>query len=169
MPRVNFPEGNVWKEFKLKTILIAPPVIKLELKPSFQKDKTLALLKEMKFKKEQLKEIEQMEDEEEFSDEMTSQALLSYYDSAVNLALSLVVNWDLTDGEDKAIPCTDEKKKYFLEPLMWESIIPELPEDDETAELEEDEEETKKKRRKLDYLFLEIVKFSSNMKNFSKN
>lgn len=164
MPKVNFPEGNVWKEFQLKTDLITPPVIKLELKPSFKKDVTLALLKEIKVKKEQL-------EKEEISDEFTSQALVPFFDSAVNLAMSLVVNWNLTDENDKAIPCDDEKKNFFLEPLMWESVVPEVisPEEDETVEFIEDEIPEEGTKKKLDYLFLEIIKISSNMKNFSKN
>ncbi len=176
MPKVTFPEGNVWKEFQLKTSLITPPIIKLELKPSFKKDVTLALLKEIKIKKEQLEELENVEKEEEVSDDIISQALVPYFDTAVNLAMSLVVDWDLTDNEDKKIPCTEEKKKYFLEPLMWESVIPGVSEEDDTAELEvgeefgdDEEEEEPKKKKRLDYLFLEIAKFSSNMKNFSKN
>lgn len=167
MPKVNFPEGNVWKEFNLKTELITPPVIRLELKPSFKKDATLALLKEIKVKKEELEKLERKED---ISDDFTSHALVPYFDSAVNLALTLVQNWDLNDDEDNAIPCDDEQKKFYLEPLMWESVVPEIEE--ETGELAEEifddlpEQET---RKKLDYLFFKIISFCSNMKNFVKN
>lgn len=151
MPKINFPKGNVWKEFKLDTALITPNIIKLELKPCLKKDSTKALLKEIKIKKEVL--------ERKDSDEIAKIELLSYFDYAVGFAKSLVVSWDLTDEEDKEIPCDEKNKTFFLEDLLWEKIIQE-----ETEEIDEEE-----KKEKVNWLFVEIIKFCSNIGNFSKN
>lgn len=151
MPKINFPKGNVWKEFELDTKLITPNIIKLELKPCLKKDSTKALLKEIKIKKEALERKE--------SDEVAPEELLSYFDYAVGFAKSLVVGWDLTDEEDKEIPCDEKNKTFFLEDLLWEKIIQE-----ETEEIDEDE-----KKKRVNWLFVEIIKFCSNIGNFSKN
>jgi len=153
MPKINFPKGNAWKEFELETELITPNVINLELKPSLKKDSTKALLKEIKIKKEELEKKGS-----ELEKDVVSRELLSYFDFAVNFAMSLVVGWDLTDEKDKVIPCNDKNKAMFLEDLVWEKVVQE--------ETEEDDEEVK---NKVPWLFFEIIKFCSNIGNFSKN
>jgi len=153
MPKINFPKGNVWKEFELDTALITPNVIKLELKPCLKKDSTKALLKEIKIKREAL--------ERKGSDDVAPEELLSYFDYAVGFAKSLVVGWDLTDEEDKEIPCDEKNKTFFLEDLLWEKIV--------EGEKDKEEDEEEEGRKKVNWLFVEIIKFCSNIGNFSKN
>ena len=148
------PTAEVWTEFRLRTDLLDPPVVNLKIKPAFRS----SILREIfyhyakgpRLKKQEFKESEVLE---------------GLVDGAIALIMRNVVDWDLMkDG--KPIPCDEENKRYFLEPLLWD-----LAEEPVEAK-EEDQEpeaESQKPKVELSFFWVRLAGFMTNIRNFSKN
>jgi hypothetical protein len=149
------PTAEVWAEFKLRTDLLDPPVIKLRLKPAFRS----SILREIfyfyakrpeKQKKQDIKESEMFE---------------RLVDAAIAVILKNVVDWDLMKNGEP-IPCDEENKRYFLEPLLWD-----LAEEKVEAKGEglEPEVESQQPEVELNFFWVRLAGFMIDVKNFSKN
>lgn len=140
MPRVKVPEEAVWKEFELETKLIQPPVLKLKIKPTFQKELIVSLLRALDIKSKE---------------GISSREMVEAFKEMAEQAKKLVVGWDLVDENDQPIECNQEAKEKWLDPLLWEEV----------KKIEEENEEEKG----LKWLWSQIIKFASNLSNFTKN
>ncbi len=144
------PTTEVWAEFKLRTDLIDPPIIKLKLKPAFRS----AILREIFYYYAKKKKLEKQDDESEMFERLV--------DGAISLILRNVTDWDLEkDGEP--IVCDEDNKRYFLEPLLW-TFVEEKTEDDLEPEVE-----SQKPEIKLNLFWVTLAGFLTDPKNFSKN
>jgi len=148
------PTAEVWAEFKLRTDLLDPPVVKLKLKPAFRS----SILREIFYhyakgprKKKQ--------------DVNESEVLEGLVDGAIALILKNVVDWDLTKGNEP-IPCDEENKRYFLEPLLWDMAEEQV---ESKAEDGEPEAESQKPKAELTFFWVRLAGFMTNVRNFSKN
>jgi hypothetical protein len=118
MAELKFPKASVIRTFTLQTELIDPPVVRLELTPASGKDKL----------RQTLGWVGNIKDGEEVK-KLPPEALLKFIDTFDGLILIVskhVIGWDLTVGGEP-IPCTDEEKAKWLEPLLWETVEPESP------------------------------------------
>lgn len=137
MPRVKVPEEAVWKEFELETKLIVPPVLKLKIKPTFRKDLIKNLFRSVEVRKKE---------------EPSTKEVLDSFNDMAEFSKTLVLDWDLVNEDDQPIPCNEETKNKWLEPLLWEAVRNQ--EGEETG---------------LNWLWFSIIKFASDLSNFTKN
>jgi len=152
MPELRFPSTAVWAEFELETDLISPARIRLLVKPCFKRDVARSTYTGLKLRGEK-----------------SADDLFGTFERTAAQASKLVQDWDLTqDGEP--VPCSDENKKLFLEPLLWENVVPEPEpaESKETIELGGDEPPAKPRKKNL-WLFGAITDFACKTENFLKN
>jgi len=148
------PTAEVWAEFKLRTDLLDPPVIKLKLKPAFRS----AILREIFYYYAKRKKKKERQDDE-------SEMFERLVDGAIALIIRNVVDWDLMKNGEP-IPCDDENKRYFLEPLLWNLV-------EERTEIQGDglepEVESQQPEMKLNFFWVTLAGFLTDAKNFSKN
>lgn len=163
MAELKFPAASIWREFHLETELIDPPVIKLQLKPMFRKDKVRGALPFI------------ADLNKEGVNENDIKALWPIFEQFVPVIMRQVTGWDLTlNGEQ--IPCNDENKAEWLEPLMWEMVKGE-PDDSETEATEggfdPGDEDAEDKEADLPpgfrFLWTIILKTLTDRKAFLKN
>ena len=147
------PNAEVWAEFKLRTDLLDPPIIKLKVKPAFRS----AILREIFYYYAKRKKQEKKDEETEMFERLV--------DGAIALILRNVVDWDLMKSGEP-IPCDDENKRYFLEPLLW-NFVEESPQI-ESGKLEP-EVESQQPEVKLNFFWVTLAGFLTDPKNFSKN
>jgi hypothetical protein len=157
MSELRFPSAAVWKEFRLKTDLLNPPVIQLLIKPCFKRDIARLVYANRRP-----------------IPSGGNEALLGLFESQADHAFKLVEGWELTLPGGEAIPCTDENKKKYLVPLLWENVEPDPEEkpkeaDGETIELGAEETPVLKPRKKTLWLFGAITDFAVKAENFLKN
>jgi hypothetical protein len=149
------PTAEVWAEFKLRTELLDPPVIKLKLRPAFRS----SILREIfyfyarrteKQKKQEIKESDMFE---------------RLVDGAIALILRNVMDWDLMKNNEP-IPCDEENKRYFLEPLLWDLVEEKVEAKRESAEPEAESQEP---QVELNFFWVKLAGFMTDARNFSKN
>ena len=152
MAELKFPKASVFRAFKLQTELIDPPVITLELTPAGGKEKIKQALRWAgQFKNED--DIKKMSSKEHAD-------LLDIFEDIIPIVSRHIIGWDLTIS-GAPIPCTDEEKTRWLEPLLWEMVEPEA-----TAggfDPGDDEEKTG------GWLWSAIMEIISDRRNFLKN
>jgi len=154
MTELKFPKASVFRTFTLQTDLIDPPVIKLELTPAGGADTFRRAL-------EIAPSIEGESDVLKMPPSSQRKLLESFVDLAAVVSKH-VIGWDLTlDG--KPIPCTDEEKTKWLEPLLWEIVEPEP----EAMGLDPGDDD-KKKRKEL-WLWSALMDVITERRNFLKN
>jgi len=153
MPIINIPKGTAWATFELETKYITPPVIKLKLKPSFNRDKFRRIMNVVQERISKAKGDEEIALSKSISEKETDKML----DSSVDHVISLVVGWDLTDAKKAPIPCTDKNKQEYLPDLMWETVKSNEEETDESLP------------RRTFWLWSRVLEFATNVENFSKN
>ena len=119
MAELKFPKASIIRTFTLKTELIDPPVVRLELTPASGKDKykNILLLGGS---------VKDGEDVKKMSPEAHLR-LIDAFEGLIPVVSKHVIGWDLTVGGE-SIPCTDEEKAKWLEPLLWEMVEPAQPE-----------------------------------------
>jgi hypothetical protein len=149
------PTAEVWAEFKLRTDLLDPPVIKLKLKPAFRS----SILREIFYYYARRTEKQKKQDFKE------SEMFERLVDGAIALILRNVVDWDLMKNGEP-IPCDDENKRYFLEPLLW-NLVEEAVE--AQGEDLEPKVESQQPEAKLNFFWVTLAGFLVDVKNFSKN
>jgi len=147
------PTIEIWAEFKLRTDLLEPPVIKLKLKPAFRS----AILREIFYYYAKRKKKERQDEESEMLERMV--------DGAISLILRNVVDWDLMKNNEP-IPCDDENKRYFLEPLLWNFVEETI---EEIGDSQEPKVESQKPEIKLNFFWVTLAGFLTDPKKFSKN
>jgi hypothetical protein len=152
MAELKFPKASVFRAFKLQTELIDPPVITLELTPAGGKERLKqALGWAEKFKgKEDIKKLSPRERIE----------LLDVFEDIIPIVSRHIIGWDLTIS-GAPIPCTDEEKAKWLEPLLWEMVEPEATVGG--FDSGDDEEKTG------GWLWSAIMEIISDRRNFLKN
>ena len=144
MPRVNIPQGSIWKEFDLDTELITPTKINLKLRPSFKKEYLLQLFDNIKTAKEKIKK-----------GEITKDQAVGFLKTSAEYAKDHVVGWNLTDGKNAPVICTTKiKNEEFYDALFWEDVKT---------------EKEKTKGIKVNWLWTKILEIISDIKNFVKN
>jgi hypothetical protein len=155
MPKMTMPGGAAWQDFTVDTKLITPNVIRLKIKPSFRRD-----LLQRGFN-----EIEAGERGKKAKERTVKVGEI--YDHIVKHVLSLIEAWDLSD-DDGSMPCTDELKLKYLEPLFWESVIPKaesVPAEGMMEAADEKEDEPKA----ASWLWAAVLEFATEFNNFTKN
>jgi len=135
MPRLKVPEEAIWREFEIETELIQPPVLKLKIKPTFRKEIINQLYSSI---------------DSGVKDSATRKEIIESFKNLSEYAKKLVIDWDLTDENEQPIPCTEETKEKWLDPLLWEYV---------KAEREQDNK----------WLWHEIIEIASDLSNFTKN
>jgi len=141
MPKFYQPASEVWAKFNLDSGYLDSPALKLLIKPSLRKEVILSAFSKLdSFKKK--------------NDIPSGKEIAAAFEESVQRAMELIVDWDLTDEENNPISLSDEKGKKCLENLMWEDIK---------------KNEKKKKKEIFNWLWIEVLKFSSDIKNFIKN
>lgn len=146
-PEVNFPKPAVWKEFELRTQYISPPIIKLKIMP---------LTGEAQLRRAiQMKKIyPEITDKTDLLDEKKIDTFIERLPDAVKgnipIVMKQVIGWDLTE-KGAPLTCSDNNKKKYLVPLLWENV------------------KAKKKKEKEVYLVRAIIDFASDLRNFTKN
>lgn len=151
MAELKFPKASTIRTFTLRTDLIDPPVIKLELTPAGGKDKLKHALGWAGNVGEDVKK-------------MTPEGLRGLIDAFEDVILIVskhVIGWDLT-LDRQPIPCTDEEKAKWLEPLLWEMVEP------APAEATFDPGDDVKEKPDT-WLWAAIMEIISDRGSFSKN
>jgi len=153
MAELKFPKASVIRTFTLKTDLIDPPILRLELTPASGKDKykNILLL---------AGSVKDGEDVKKMSPEAQLR-LIDAFEGLVPIVSKHVIGWDLTVGGEP-IPCTDEEKAKWLDPLLWEMVEPARPE--ATFDPGDDEE-----KGADTWLWSAIMEIISDQGNFLKN
>jgi len=163
MAELKFPSPSTWEEFELDTKLIDPPVIKLNLRPLFRKG--------------------QLEGFIAFAGIPGIEGLLAgkgnvseawpIFEKIVPVIMRHVIGWDLTlFGEP--IPCTEENKVTWLEPLMWEAVKKRI-EPVEAVQVvgfdpgKDDAEAGAAKEENIQFLWAELLTIIRDHENFRKN
>lgn len=157
MAERKFPKASVIRTFNLKTDLIDPPTVTLELTPANSRDKHkhLLLLAGGVTGEEDIKSLP--------PDELSK--MIDTLGGVIPIILKHVVGWDLT-LEGKAIPCTDEEKaRQWFEDLLWEFIEPEKPKEGQLDPGDDDEAE----KGADTWLWSAIMQVIGDRGNFSKN
>jgi len=153
LTKIRFPKGDVWKDFKLSTKLISPPILNLKLKPSYKRDQIRETLRSVKFTREKIE-----------MGEFTREEIVRSFEGQAKLAFNSVTGWDLEDEKGK-ITLTDGHKTEYLDPLLWENL-----EKTEEEKAKDEELKAEKKTPSPDiWLWSAILEFISDMENFSKN
>ena len=147
MTEVKFPKPSAWFAFRLETDLIDPPELQLELTPAGKKERLSTTLGMSKYFKAG-------------ATEPIPEEMMPALEQLAPLAMRHVVGWDLTIG-GAPIPCTDEEKAKWLEPLLWEDA--EVVGGDPMVEAETPAEQ------KARWLWARIIEVISSKGNFLKN
>lgn len=148
MTEVRFPKPSVLVKFKLETDLIDPPELTLELTPASKKERFSVL----------------MGIGEHFKPDTAPEDIMPAVDRLIPVAMRHVTSWDLTLN-GAPIPCTDEEKAKWLEPLLWEDA--ELIQED-PVEAGNQADKTAAEGRGP-WLWAKITAFISEKRNFLKN
>ncbi len=168
MAERKFPKATIIRTFELKTDLIDPPKVKIELTPASNREKQRYLFL-------MAGQVEDRADAE-FIKSLPPGELDKFInalgESAIPIVLKHIVGWDLT-VEGKAIPCTDEEKaRTWFEDLLWEFVEPEKPEVGQLDPGDDDEdvdEQGQPKKRADTWLWTAIMQIIGERGNFSKN
>jgi len=143
MPNIRLPKPEVEAEFEVDSVLLVDSQkIKLTLRPILGEValKRILVMKKL-FPKLTDKNIEKGVPPDNFLDRLPDA-----FKSNIPVVLDHVVGWDLLMN-DKPIPCTKENKKIYLLPLLWFAA----------------------KGKKKGLLVNEIIRFISDLGNFTKN
>ena len=150
MAELKFPKASVIRTFILQTELIDPPVVRLELTPAGGKEKY----------RQALQWAGHIKSEEDIK-RVPPGELLELFEGLIPIIVRHVIGWDLTiNGE--AVPCTEEEKAKWLEPLLWEMVEPARAEG--TFDPGDDEE-----KMVATWLWSVIMEIISDRGNFLKN
>lgn len=147
MAEVRFPKPSAWATFRLKTDLIDPPELKLELTRASKKERLSVLMGIGDYL-------------EPKTGGPLPEEIMAMMERFVPVAMRHVTGWDLTLN-GAPIPCTDEEKAKWLDPLLWEDA--ELLEDEPADESGEEPAKT------APWLWAKIIEFISERENFLKN
>jgi len=147
-PEIRFPKPAVWATFELDTLYIDPPVVKLKIMP-LTGEAQLRRAIEMK----KIYPDITAEKKGDLLDEKTIDKFIDRLPEAVKRNIPIVVNqvigWDLTD-KGASITCSENNKKKYLIPLLWETVKSKDP-------------------KNRNYLVRAIIDFASDLRNFTKN
>ena len=135
---------SVWKEFKLDTKLLDPPVLKLKLKPMFAMD-------DMTRSFDILDDLPTTKEAESLA--KIKAKVVTIGKKNISSLLDYITGWDLTQKGDP-IPCNQKQKEAHLNRLMWESI-----------EVDGNKPVNPFKR----FLFVQVMNFVREPSNFVKN